>query len=158
MTDKPGAPRPQSLEDFLGGLNEKIPEAAPIEVVDDKANGMALLKKLEDNILHESLSVIEGALQFQGLDPNQDLTADAEPPAEWIIKYGEEEAWKKFRMAQAAWLPQKDAPMGFKVATATAASILKARSGTKQMPQQLNIAAQMVFGENPKLPSKKVEE
>lgn len=95
----------------------------------------AELASMQDELLVRSLNVVEGAMAFAEIEPT-----DSDPPAEWIEQLGEEKARIKFRIARAAWMAAKDAPVGIKVASALAVGIIKAKATEKAGPKQLNIA------------------
>lgn len=92
------------------------------------------LRNVENEILVSSLGVVHASVDFAEVTPG-----DTEPPPEWVTKYGRPAALKRLRIAQAAWLSNKDAPVGIRVATQIASSIIKSRSVEKAAPRQLSV-------------------
>lgn len=90
-------------------------------------------RELEDEIYAESMEVLSASLAFGDITPDQETC-----PAEWVEKLGRRAAEKKFRLAKAAWLNAKEAPVGLRMAQATAIGIARVRQGDK-MIAQLNI-------------------
>lgn len=140
----------KTLEEFLQEKQEPIPVEQGI--VSEGQQAMESIRAIENKLLEDAMQVVEGGMAFKEIDPS-----DEEPPAEWIMQLGTEEAWKRFRLARAAWLPQKDAPMGFKVASGVMTSILRARAGSGHQPRSLNVAAQINYHPS-KLPEKSVDD
>jgi hypothetical protein len=129
-------------------------EELEVTLVDERAPGLAVreatalpsihdqqrakLKDIEDQLLVSSLSIVRDALAFEEIDPNT-----TEPPEHWVQELGPEGAEKRFRMAQAAWLNAKEAPVGLKLAKELGLGIIKARS-TESAGARLNVAVQAV--------------
>ena len=91
------------------------------------------LKDIEDEILEESSKVIRDALRFRDVEPDTE-----EPLPEWVEQFGREEAERMLRMAKAAHLNAKTAPVGFSIAKATMVGITKSRAAGDGA-RQLNI-------------------
>ena len=92
------------------------------------------LKALEDSILEKSLRTVDAALHWEDIDPGAEG-----PPQAWIDEVGAEEASKRFRVARAAWLNAKEAPVGLNMARTTALGITKVRSAIKASSPTLQI-------------------
>jgi hypothetical protein len=93
------------------------------------------LRRLEDELLANSLAVVGGVCDFAELD-----LADLDKiPEGWIEAYGPEEAKKRHRIAKAGWMNNKDAPVAINTATKVLTGIVRARATEKAGPKQLNI-------------------
>lgn len=116
-------------------------EIVPVEVLPakrTKAEERSIeLRNMEDELLQQSMKVVQDTLRFRDIDPTQE-----EPPMEWRLAFGYEEAKKMHTIARAAWLPAKDAPIGLKYATQMGLGIIKARSVERAAPQ--NLAVQII--------------
>lgn len=80
------------------------------------------------------MRTVEAALHWEDIDP--DVT---EPPPEWVEAIGYEAAKKRLRVARAAWMNAKDAPVGLGMARTTAVGIMKVRSALKVSSPTLQI-------------------
>lgn len=95
------------------------------------------LQRIENSILEKSLKILDGVVSFN------EVAFDAtEPPEEWVLEMGEQEALERFRVVKAGQMPEKAAPIGVKVAMRTALGIQALRQGAKQAPQ-LSVAVMM---------------
>jgi hypothetical protein len=79
--------------------------------------------ELENRMLADSLEIVADVHRFREISPD-----DTAPPQAWIDELGEELAWRRFRVASAAWLPVKEAPVAIKTATQMAVGILKVKA------------------------------
>ena len=95
----------------------------------------AFLQGVEDDLLENSLTVLNDSLKFSEIDPG-----GAAPPPEGVEELGEKKAQARFRIAQASWMSAKEAPVGIKVAAQVATGILKARAAERQGPRELNVS------------------
>ncbi len=94
-----------------------------VEVLPKRAQASAAidrLKEIESELLEDAAGIVKNAMLFHTI--NRDAEA---PPQEWIDMLGPEEAMSKFRQIKAGWERSGDAPIGVKVATNIASSILK---------------------------------
>jgi hypothetical protein len=91
------------------------------------------IKAIEDEVLEDALRVVSSSQKFA------EVTTLAKPPQSWVERWGEEEANLRFRIAQMANVPEKDAPIGMKIAAKTAVGIIKARETGKMGPLTLNL-------------------
>lgn len=120
---------------------------------------LSLIKSIEDELLLEVSTIVRDAMCFRDIEPNAEFA-----PAEWyqsmVDKIGDgpakDEAAKRFRMAKAAWMNSKEAPVGLKLAQNTMIGIIKARATEDQAPRPLNVAVQIVQAPA-QLPSKTVD-
>lgn len=111
------------------------------------------IRSMEDELLEESLEVVEGALMFAHIAPDQ-----KEPPEEWVERWGREKAERMFRLAGYGLMANKDAPVGIKVARDIATGILRNRATEKMGPRELNVAfVQMPMAALPQYPEKEIE-
>ena len=91
------------------------------------------LKSIEDEMLAAAYQTIEPVLKFSKINPGSDLV-----PQEWVGLPIDEQQ-RLMRLANAAWMSNKDAPIGIKLAFQTVASILDARSKRESGAKVLNI-------------------
>jgi hypothetical protein len=102
------------------------------------------LLSIQDEIYRESMEVMGDQIAFREIDPSA-----KGPPQEWIDKYGFERAQRRFRVASAAWLDTKTAPVALKHITQVSLGIIKARATEKAAPRSLNIAVFMTRADAP---------
>lgn len=93
------------------------------------------LRRIEDELLEESLEVVQGVVRFAHLPPDLE-----EPPEDWVEAHGREKAERLFRLAGYGLMKSSDAPVGIKTAKDIATGILKARATEKMGPRELNVA------------------
>jgi hypothetical protein len=97
--------------------------------VTDKEHAAVRIKDMEELLLEQSMTVVQGAMSFG------ELPFDAqEAPDSWVEELGQEAADKKFRYLKAGQMCSKDAPSGVKVAAGVATGILKARAARGMAP------------------------
>ncbi|MDX2253274.1 MAG: hypothetical protein NW202_13395 [Nitrospira sp.] len=92
------------------------------------------VRKMEDELYRDNMEIMRDAGKFRDIDPRSD-----EIPPEWIEELGQKEASKRFRVAKAAWMSAKTAPVGISNARAIVSSIVKARATEKAAPTNLNV-------------------
>jgi len=135
--------------------------AAPITKREDeidlnetlRQNKLERLRDVEDDILAKSLEVVRATLKFGELDPatmNSEEAGYAMPDS-WMEEFGGDvdKANEALRIAKAAWLPNKDAPIGIILAQKTLVGIVKARATEKAAPRSLSIAYIVNNAESP---------
>lgn len=132
------------------GLKKKAPAPQPVvsaqaSIVVDPATSLTKreltpqelahrrIKAIEDEVLEDALRVVASSQKFA------EVTTLVKPPQSWVEKWGPEEAELRFRIAQMANMPEKDAPIGMKIAAKTAVGIIKARESSKAGPVTLNL-------------------
>jgi len=110
--------------------------APKIDLAELSRKRQELLVKTRDELLAESMRICRDLLAYRDIGPGA-----ATPPEEWLSRDGlsPEEAEKRLRLAKAAWMNQKDAPVGNRHAIEIALGILKAEALTLQRPQTLNM-------------------
>jgi len=134
--------------------DEQLELTEPKPILKGKEAGLANIRKIDDSLLMQSAATLADSLSFRDIVPGQ-----KKPPKEWVAELGAEEAEKRLRVANAAWLNAKEAPAGIKVAAQIYTGILKARATENQPVAQINVGA-IQFGppEKPeRLPVKVVE-
>lgn len=114
---------------------------AEIVHVDPEEKGIARdlphdkwLEKKQRQLFSDAAAILEPVLQFNQIDPKSEA-----PPDEWTILYGERGALERWRVAKAAWLSPKEAPIGIKVAKDIAVGISKSIAAEKGGPKVLNM-------------------
>jgi len=112
----------------------------PTAMTSDKERQRAEIRMIEDRLLRKSMFVMESAVSFQEIDPERPDVI----PTEWIDELGLEGATQRHRVAMEAWKNQREAAVGLKVATNTAAAIIKARATEKAADRPLNIGVIMM--------------
>ena len=156
-------------DDFLAELDSPDNEPVKVEVVPAKASETAVkprrplsteermaerLHDVESEIFLASMTTVRDGLRFRDIDPSA-----VSPPRAWIDEIGEEEAWRRFRMAIAAWQPGKNAPAGLSMAKDIMVGIAKARASEKSSDRPLNVAVQVAVPMSVyKYPTREVEE
>lgn len=110
------------------------------------------LREMQDDIFERALRVVDGATRFAEIAPDA-----TEPPAEWIYELGKEQAMVRFRAAQAGWMNVKTSPVGIKVATTMASSILKARALENTGSKTLNVQVVHWSGPVREFPEQEIE-
>lgn len=89
------------------------------------------LARFDNEMLLDSIGVLNDVLDFANIDPAQD-----EPPNEWVRQLGEKEAWRKFRLARAGWKPARELPSGVKIASTVVIEVMKAKLQPQQDPER----------------------
>lgn len=137
MSDEKEAPGFAELAN-LHGPKETKPE------LNQAQREIAAIRNAENTLLRKSMQAVEDAMDFREIDPSQ-----KEPPQEWVDEHGLIEAQKRFRIAQAAWLGSKNAPVGLKMAQALTVGIIRAKATERAAPMTLN-AVQVVVSASEK--------
>lgn len=91
-------------------------------------------REMEKELLDQSTQILSDSLAWP------EITAETEePPPEWVAALGLKKATQKLRVAKAAWMPTKEAPVGLKMAQATVLGIARLHAGDRQENQKLNV-------------------
>lgn len=153
-------------EEATGGQKEPdVVESAPEVIVpyegklvvpEPKEDQLAVCRELQNEVFHEALQVLDGALRFADLEDSE-LEDGSEPPNEWIKEMGLKRARRAHRLAKAANLPEKLAPAGIKVATNVMLGCLRAQAAEKSTSNTLNVAFVNMSIAEKKLPELEVE-
>ncbi len=124
--------RTRSVDDLFSGLPE-----APAEIVPRprmEVSPHERLKKIEDDILKKAMITIDEAMSWRDIDPGEKNI-----PPDWM-DMDPDEAVKRLRVANAAWMNKKEAPVGLNIAKDVLVGIIKARATEKAAPMHtLNI-------------------
>ena len=129
---------PQGLQpEAAAKLAEYVP-AEPPSTAWRKATAEEKVEEVKESLLTRSSEVLEAAMAFQDIGEN-----DESPPRQWVEEMGEGAAWRRFRVAKAAWRSGKTAPVGITVARNLYVGITKAAAQKATAPAQLNVAVQM---------------
>lgn len=111
----------------------KLPTKSTGQHGPTKAERMDRLRALEDQLLEQSLTIVKDTMHFRDIEPGT-----TEPPAEWVDA-DQDDQTKRLRVANAAWLSKKDAPVGLALAKEVSIGIIKARATEKSGPKVLNL-------------------
>lgn len=85
------------------------------------------LKNIEEDLFRGTMGVLRDVTNFTAV-----MEVDDEKiPGDWVREFGLEEARRRYKGALAGAMSSKDAPVGVKVAMATAIGISKARAMEK---------------------------
>lgn len=105
-------------------------------------------REMEDDIAKKAMFVMSSALSFSEVEPPTMVAGEApgDPPPAWEDELermypgqGRELARQKLGIAKAAWLSSKDAPVGLKMAQATALGLARVRAGDRMAARGLNV-------------------
>lgn len=121
------------------GMLAKMRDTELAEIEDEAKLARERLRSVENDIFRKALEVVDGAISFVELDPENPLAI----PQEWIDELGDDKAARKHNAATAALRSAKEAPMGLKIAENMASNIIRARASEKQA--QVNIGIEKVL-------------
>lgn len=82
----------------------------------------------------EAITILDHTFAAREIAPG-----DEQPPPEWIAELGMEKAMNKLRVANAGWLPAKDAPAFVQTARAFAVGRMKSEATKKGGARTLNV-------------------
>ena len=113
------------------------------------------LQKMENELFEESNKVVMSAVSHTfDIDPaNPD-----EIPAAWLDEMADdpsitiEQIRKRQRIAKAAWMPPKEAPVALQIAAKVLGGMQKARAMQDQGPKSLNLTMVSISAEGQVLP------
>jgi len=135
-------------EEALAPINTQEP--TPWEAKDQK---QVALKAIEDSVFEEAARVCQLAMRFGEIP-----YGTTEPPAQWVMDHGQEQAEIMLRYVTAAQMSQKDAPAGIKVATTVLTGLIRSRA-EKPQPNKMEIKmVVLTSGEQKVYPSQVVED
>lgn len=109
-------------------------------------------KAMEDELLAEAASGLSAAMAWPEIDQGTE-----EPPEEWVEKLGRKKAEQKLRVANAAWLPNSEAPVGLKMMQSVFIGITRVRSGDGAPNTTLNYTVVELAVAPPQFPEKEIE-
>ena len=104
-----------------------------------KKENIAILERLEDELMQETMTIVRDAMRFKEID-----ASDENIPQEWIDEVGLDGAKERMRVAAAAWLPSKEAPAGMKMAAQVMVGMLNSKKNEGADAKELNVAVQVV--------------
>lgn len=123
-------------------------------------------RKMEDELLEESASIVRDALYFGDVEFEVDSEGNPIPPDELLDKWTEELgggrkgralAKKRLRLAKYALMPNKEAPYGLKLAQAVMNGIQRVRMADKIVQHDLNIGHVVIVQNQYNYPEREVE-
>jgi hypothetical protein len=134
-----------------------LPESHPIVPhqqyqIDSGKERRERIQNMEDGLLEKSLQTVAHALSFADIDPGATAA-----PEDWG-HLTEAEKGKRLRVANAAWLGKKDAPVGLELSRSVAIGIIRARSVEKAAPRTLNVVQIQMSAPLPQFETVEVEE
>lgn len=126
---------PAAVEKAIWHVDQSLPPAERLkaEALAQEAAGGGY-----ERVVALSREIVEAGLSFADINPG-----DAEPPKAWVERWGAQGAMRRLRMAQAAWLPSRDAPAAMSIATDVLKMDARVKASAKTAPPQLNIAIQL---------------
>jgi hypothetical protein len=133
-------------------LAAELVKAAPAEIQETPA-GTDLIEKKVDQLFEETCNVVSAAMAFADIEPGA-----TECPEEWIEQFGEEEARRRFRIAQYAQMSHKEAPFALDMATKMAVALGRCKLDKKAPQGQINIAVVKYEESRPKFREIEVED
>lgn len=134
---------PRSIAEFMAGNEGELKVTAVQQMKRSEKDLKAeRFRLIEDRILEQSMTVVADAAYFREIDPGESI-----PPKQWVDELGYDEAKKRLRIANAAWLGMKEAPYGLKMAQTTMTAIVKARTSEKTNERPLNMQVIVVKNE-----------
>lgn len=93
-----------------------------------KAARLARMLEIEDEVFQTAAGILEATLDACHVSP-----AQADPPEEWVERFGEAAARRRLEVAKAGWAPRSLAPNFIAVAGQIYTGIARAR---RQQPHQ----------------------
>lgn len=125
-----------SLDDIVIDLDDEPASLAekPSAPTSRSADAQRRLQAKKDELLEEHVTILRDAALARQISP-----AAKEPPQDWVDEHGEEEAWNMFRVAQAAWLNGKAAPVFLTLSTKVLSGLARDSSGKSQVTLNVGI-------------------
>lgn len=120
-----------------------IVEPTPSRVLSKAEQVSEELRGMEDRMLHASLTVVGGAVDFIHLDPAKPTVV----PQAWVDELGLEQATLRHRAAMAGLMSAKEAPVGVKLAAQMVTGIVKNRASENANTGGLNIGTVVFMAE-----------
>lgn len=113
------------------------------------------LARIENEIVSEASIVVHGTMRFADIDPeNPDET-----PQAWLDEMAADPAVtpevieKRKRIAKAAWLSAKEAPVAFAIASKVLVGAMKAKAMAGAAPKTLNLTMVSISAPGQQLPA-----
>ena len=128
------------LPPLAQGLPHETPSAALVErpILSLAEKRDEALQDVTDRLLSESQGILADSLATFDLD--QDDLDKPKPPKEWVDEFGSKRAHRRLRVARAASLPKKDAPIALEQARAIMVGVVSAKAREKGGNKTLNVA------------------
>lgn len=136
------------MSDPFEGLFPLAPRAEVLAVAPTGSGKLEQLRSFRDELLTEHGKILRDVARFRDINP-----ADLTPPVDWILEYGDAEAQKMLRIAQASWMDAKAAPVGLKISTQIVSGILKSMARERLSPNALNIQVVQIIPQDAPEPS-----
>jgi len=119
------------IDDMFGPVEDETEVIVPTEVINDRGMTESQARQeriaaIDDELYEEHAAIIAavpGAFKITG--------KETEPPPDWIEEYGKDNAWVRFRIAQASLQAGKNAPVALTIAKDMMKAISKARDMRK---------------------------
>lgn len=111
------------------------------------------LKKIENEVVTQAYECLSDAGAWADIDPGE-----TECPPEWVEKLGIDRAARKFRVARAAWMSAKTAPVALSLAKSIMTGAMRAAASAGNGPKHLNINLVSISAPMPQFPEKKLDE
>lgn len=133
----------------------KKPKVADIERAERE------LQRIENEIVSEASMVVHGTMRFSEIDPE----SPNEIPNSWLeeishLELGSiehekavDELKKRQRIAKAAWLSAKEAPVAFAIASKVLVGAMKAKAMAGSAPKTLNLTMVSISAPGQVLPA-----
>lgn len=98
-----------------------------------------LVEAIEDQIFEKNAAIVDDMAAFADLDLAEESPDREGPPRAWVKRYGKDRAWRRWRIARAANLPSKDAPVALTIAPKIVGNMMKARGAAAAGNKTLNV-------------------
>lgn len=150
---RPTAELPPSSE--VTGIKKAEGEIVLAPLRDERSRALEQHQQFEENVLKQCLSICEDQGRAFDLDPENPTVPDywrGELPDEAAVQ-------RRMRIAKAALLPPKDAPIALSTAKAVVLGMTRARHNSQiYAPRQLNVVAIVVNTAEHQYPEQEVED
>lgn len=122
------------------------------KVVHDEEAEIERIRAIEGALHETAASILAASMRAPEVNPG-----DEAPPDAWLEVMKPADAEKAFRIAQAAWMSQKDAPVFLKLAQQFLSGSMKVRSNENAGPKTLNATLVTVTAPAPQFPERVVK-
>lgn len=120
-------------------------------VLTNEEEELARIRAIESALHETAASILAASMRAPEISPDAET-----PPAEWLEHMTPENADKAFRIAKAAWMSQKDAPVFIKTAQQFLQGSMKVRSNENAGPKVLNATLVTMTTPAPQFPERVV--
>lgn len=125
-------------------------KAAIAKVLDEETE-LERIRAIESALHETAASILAASMRAPEIKPDAE-----EPPPEWLAVMKPADADKAFRIAKAAWMSQKDAPVFLKTAQQFLSGSMKVRANENTGPKVLNATLVTVTAPPPVFPERVV--